>query len=232
MPNQYQTKPLDPLQEKWFDFVREEYVSLRAEVSDSLKNQQSIINYGLASIGVLIGFSANLWGKERFIEGIYIFFIPFICNLIILIWNGEVRRMSRAGQYIKSIEDKVHDELKQSPFIINRSLNWETYLRQPKQASQKQNMKMKMKNLLLFLFQKNKNNKINSNYIAIILMFAMLSVFSIALGVIHSYSAGDYPSIITWLHHNYRLSITYLSILVINVLAFTYHYRYFQKAKK
>lgn len=63
---------------KWFDIVMQEYNSLRAESGDSLKNQQSIINYGLTAIGVLIAFSANLWGKEQIVESIYVFIHPFL----------------------------------------------------------------------------------------------------------------------------------------------------------
>src|SRR5690606_32851896 len=117
---------------KWFDMVMQEYNSLRNESADSLKNQQSIINYGLAAIGVLIAFSASLWGKEKIVEIIYVIFIPFLCNLIILIWNGEVRRMSRAGQYIKRIEDKVLQEFSKEANISIPALEWETFLRKPK----------------------------------------------------------------------------------------------------
>lgn len=155
---------------KWFDIVIQEYNSLRNESADALKHQQAIINYGLTAIGVLIAFSANLWGKEKVVESVFVIFIPFMCNLIILIWNGEVRRMSRAGQYIKRIEDKIHNELSARTRIDEYALEWETFLRKPKiEANEEKKKRSKIMKILLwfvgifsFLFQKNqeKNNKL------------------------------------------------------------------------
>ncbi|WP_108669958.1 hypothetical protein [Peribacillus acanthi] len=233
---------------KWFDIVIGEYNSLRNESADSLKNQQSIINYGLTAIGVLIAFSANLWGKESIVEAIYVIFIPFMCNLIILIWNGEVRRMSRAGQYIKQIEDKIHNEISIRSNIMERSLNWETFLRAPKDVEIKEENQTRIKRIISsiegffsFIFQKEqeKNNKIKSNYIAIIIMFGTLSILSILLGIGHNFSMFEKDSLLNgtglfekWMTTKKWWLIIYCSLLVINYLFFVYHYRYFQKVKK
>jgi hypothetical protein len=239
---------LDAYQLKWFDIVLQEYNSLRTEVSDSLKNQQSIINYGLTAIGVLIAFTANLWGKEFIVEMIYVFFVPFLCNLIILIWNGEVRRMSRAGQYIKGIEDKIDKTLSKSTSINMPALNWETYLRQPKAveiSNEKTNPLRKMfrfiTKIFSFLFKKSElgNNKIKSNYIAIIIMFWILSILSILLAFGHNYSMYrpltieiGIDSFLFWIYNNTILISIYAMLFIVDILFFIYHYRYFQKAKK
>ncbi|MGG3468778.1 hypothetical protein ABES02_15015 [Neobacillus pocheonensis] len=234
---------------KWFDIVMEEYNSLRNESSDALKHQQSIINYGLTAIGVLIAFSANLWGKEKIVESIFVLFIPFMCNLIILIWNGEVRRMSRAGQYIKSIEDKIHNEFIRSANISERSLEWETFLRKPKDRDSDHPETESSRNrviswtlgLFSFLFKNDKeaNNKIKSNYIAIIIMFGGLSILSILLGFGHDLSmfkkgtkvAGQ-ELWLSWLDKNLWWLVIYTFLLLVDFLSFVYHYRYFQKVKK
>ncbi|MFP7298320.1 hypothetical protein [Neobacillus niacini] len=234
---------------KWFDIVIQEYNSLRGESAESLKHQQSIINYGLTAIGVLIAFSANLWGKEKIVETIYMVFIPFMCNLIILIWNGEVRRMSRAGQYIKRIEDKIHKELFLRTGISEYALEWETFLRKPKHEeileleSQSRIMKTLswFAGIFSFLFQKDqeKNNKIKSNYIAIIIMFGVLSILSIMLGFGHDFSLFAKETNLEgeklWLKwisdHGWRL-VLYCVVLLLDFLFFVYHYRYFQKVKK
>lgn len=233
---------------KWFDIVMQEYNSLRAESGDSLKNQQSIINYGLTAIGVLIAFSANLWGKEQIVESIYVLFIPFLCNLIILIWNGEVRRMSRAGQYIKRLEDKIQKEFSEKYKISEPALEWETFLRKPKDVETDQEQETgKIKkffkaigSLFSFLIRgKEENNKIKSNYIAIIIMFGSLSIMSILLGFSHKFSSFKRESLLNgqellnqWITIDFWWLIGYLVILLIDFLAFVYHYRFFQKVKK
>lgn len=235
---------------KWFDIVLQEYNSLRNECADSLKSQQSIINYGLTAIGVLIAFSANLWGKEQIVESIYVLFIPFICNLIILIWNGEVRRMSRAGQYIKRIEDKINKAFSGKISLTEPALEWETYLRKPKEKSEP-SFKQKgisFKKILSstviifsFLFQKGKekNNKIKSNYIAIIVMIGGLSTLSILLGFGHNFSTFKEQSGIEgqqlfkhWITSEIWSLGIYAIIFILDLLFFVYHYRYFEKVKK
>lgn len=217
---------------KWFDMVMQEYNSLRNESADSLKNQQSIINYGLAAIGVLIAFSASLWGKEKIVEIIYVIFIPFLCNLIILIWNGEVRRMSRAGQYIKRIEDKVLQEFSKEANISIPALEWETFLRKPKLPETPEKAKTKK------AVRTHKDNKIKSNYIAIIIMFGGLSIFSIILGTVHNYGMTNIPAsmqvagLMYWLKTEYVPLILYALIFAADIFLFIYHYRYFQKVKK
>lgn len=234
---------------KWFDIVIEEYNSLRNESSDALKHQQSIINYGLTAIGVLIAFSANLWGNEAIVEVIFVLFIPFLCNLIILIWNGEVRRMSRAGQYIKRIEDKILAEFSGKLSNDVPALEWETYLRRPKlleepparQLNRIQKAVNRIENFILFLLQKGEdnNNKIKSNYIAIIFMFGGLSLFSVLLGFGHNFSMfkGEFGSGAEglwkmWLSTELGTKLLYLLSLFLNFIFFVYHYRYFQKVKK
>lgn len=233
---------------KWFDIVMEEYNSLRDESSNSLQHQQSIINYGLTAIGVLIAFGANLWSKDHIVESIFVFFIPFLCNLIILIWNGEVRRMSRAGQYIKLIEDKINRQISKEANITELALEWETYLRKPKEATsvpEDVNWLQRILNSIVsffsFLFERNqeKNNKIKSNYIAIIIMFGVLSILSIFLGFGNNYSIFLRTSSLTgmelfhsWMMKEIKLISLYLICFVIDVFCFMYHYRYFNKVKK
>lgn len=189
---------------------------------------------------MLIAFSANLWGKEQIVEMIYVIFIPFLCNLIILIWNGEVRRMSRAGQYIKNIEEKVHNELSSKAKIDIPALEWETFLRNPKASTHVEKVNPTSKNRINRLLKKDskKDNKIKSNYIAIIMMFGGLSMFSISLGFVHNYSMYrsekgiSFSKLNDWLNGEFFWIIVYILLLIIDFFIFVYHYRYFQKVKK
>ncbi|WP_316572270.1 hypothetical protein [Neobacillus sp. YIM B06451] len=233
---------------KWFDIVLTEYDSLRNESANALQHQQSIINYGLTAIGVLIAFGANLWAKDHIVESLFIFFIPFLCNLIILIWNGEVRRMSRAGQYIKLIEDKINLQISKEANIPELALEWETYLRRPKKTTsilKSENWLQRIINSITsffsFLFKDNeeRNNKIKSNYIAIIIMFGVLSILSIFLGFGNNYSIFFKNSSLTgvelfhsWVLEEFKLITVYVICFVIDIFCFIYHYRYFNRVKK
>ena len=48
----------------WIEVAMIEYQTLRDEILLSFENQQQILNYGIASIGIAIGFGASKWEVE------------------------------------------------------------------------------------------------------------------------------------------------------------------------
>lgn len=185
----------------WVEVAMEEYKSLRGEVSDSLKNQQSIINYGITAIGLVIGFGANLWKESIPADAIFFIVIPILCHLIILLWNGEVNRMSRAGNFIKEIEGKINRVVKsKSPEIHEDALSWENWLRKYK--------------------DKNKTNKVNWNYYSLITLFLFIDIVAVVLGLLHNVevSKGKWEA--------YLIVFTF-----INLSVYSMHYVIFRKVK-
>jgi hypothetical protein len=200
---------------KWFDIVLCEYSSLRTESIESLRNQQAVISYGLTVIGVLIGFTGGIWMKKTIVEIIYIIFIPFLCNFIILIWNGEVNRMSRAGRYIKEIEDKVNQMVKTHLKINKPALYWETYLRE-----------QKIQGRMIT------NNKKKRNYYAILGMFGLLSYLSVVIGVFHNYMVYD-KDVLSWIYSlDKPFIVLTISVLLLITGGFIHHVNYFIRVKK
>jgi hypothetical protein len=200
---------------KWFDIVLCEYNSLRTEAIESLKSQQSIINYGLTVIGVLIGFTGSIWMQKTIVEIIYIVFIPFLCNFITLTWNGEVNRMSRAGRYIKQIEDKINRMVKTQLQIDEPALYWESYLRELKKEG-----------------RVTTNNKRKRNYFAILGMFGLLSYLSVLIGIFHNYIVYNNSESL-WIHSlNKPFILITLIVLILNTCGFIHHVKYFIRVKK
>lgn len=188
----------------WIEVAMEEYKSLRGEISDSLKNQHSIINYGITAIGLVIGFGANLWKETIPADIIFLIVIPILCHLIMLVWNGEVNRMSRAGNFIKDIEGKINTVVKSmSPEIEEEALSWETWLR-----------KYKDKN------KANKTNKTNWNYYSLITLFLFINIVSVVLGFSHNLyiSEGNWKA---W----------FILFTLLNFSIYSMHYVIFRRVK-
>jgi hypothetical protein len=188
---------------KWFDIALEEYKSLRGEVSDALKNQQSIVNYGLGAVGIVLGFGANRWDDGIVVEILFTLFIPMICNLVIFVWSGEVNRMSRAGLFIRDLERKINEEAGRQLGVSREALSWETWLR---------------------TFKKNSpSRKTLYNYLAIIFMFMLISAVASGIGLYH-YCQGSHAHAAWWL-------ALFTTSAATNLALFGYHFRYLLKVK-
>lgn len=109
----------------WLSAAIEEYKTLREECLMRLKNQQSILTFGTAIIGLIISAAINSWEKYPLPEIIFLFLVPTVIYLIIMIWLGEVARMFRAGRFLCNVEDKINKQLQGT----EKALTWENWLR-------------------------------------------------------------------------------------------------------
>jgi hypothetical protein len=114
-----------------------EYESVRAESIESFRTAQSIIQWTLASYGVLFGagfltMQVDIAPQFRFTAdlGTVVIFaaLPGLVTAATWQWLGEITRMERAGAYLRGLEAALrkHRQPKAPwPYV----LNWETYLR-------------------------------------------------------------------------------------------------------
>ena len=115
-------------QKDWLSLVTEEYKSARQESLDTGNNAQSILRFGIATIGIVISAGLNLWEKSPIPDFIFLVFNPILCYLILTMWIGEFARRIRAGHFIiKEIEKKVNSEFPNLPPAIT----FETWIRTP-----------------------------------------------------------------------------------------------------
>src|SRR5207253_2376382 len=82
----------------WTDLALEEYRALRAEVVATMQTQGNSLSFGSATLGLVAAGAFNVW-KEAFLTTvIFMFVVPFVCSLVLIIWMGEVTMMHRAGE--------------------------------------------------------------------------------------------------------------------------------------
>lgn len=125
------------------EILLKEYDTLRNEILTAMTNRNSILTYGLATIGILYtGVAALDKSSDNSIFSIIILMVvsPVLCVFISLNWLGEYERMQRAGSFIVDLEKRIN--LIKSKVI----LSWETNLR-----SQKKHMKYPYHSTTLFL---------------------------------------------------------------------------------
>ncbi len=106
-----------------------EYRSLREEIITAMHARNSILSFGLATIGVMFSAIAAIFvsGSNTMFSGLVLFIIvPLIVVFILLIWLGEYQRMHRAGKHMISLEERIN--------LIQKKeiLTWETMLRDRK----------------------------------------------------------------------------------------------------
>ncbi|MEI7661334.1 MAG: hypothetical protein WCK34_04020 [Bacteroidota bacterium] len=142
---------------KWFELVMEEYRAIKQEIAITLTNMQTVLNFGLATIGVLILAAATIISQIEITGIIFLFVVPIVSYFIVIIWIGELERITRAGFVIRSIEKKVNK------FFSDEALIWEGWMRG--------------------VYDKKKKSKwLSSNYTSIIFLFNLISILSIAIG--------------------------------------------------
>ena len=159
------------------DFINvamEEYKTLREEINTAMSNQQSILNYGIASMSVIIAFSSSNWQEKLVIDLILILLVPVICLAISTIWLGEVNRVARAGNFLVEKEREINRLMKDvapksSDGAPTDALMWENYLR---------------------YIKKNPSNKAIKtlwNYRAILVLLFTFGLGSITMGMYHNF---------------------------------------------
>lgn len=159
----------------WTEVAMQEYQTLRDEILLAFQTQQQILNYGITSIGIVIGFATSRWDEKLIVDILLLVLVPMISHLVTLIWNGEINRISRAGQFIKNKEETINKYVMSKCDALDEPLNWETWLRSYK--NNKQNFKTKW------------------NYYAILSILFLINFSSVVLGFIHIISVNKWKYI-------------------------------------
>lgn len=126
------------------DLVVQEYISLRNESLAAKQNQQSILQWSLATVGIGIAAvftttavlfdpktTSRLWMllADAVILGVA---VPLLVGFAFGIWLGEVDRMERAGNYLRDREQSMRDHHQMNPSSGSRFLpHWEMSLKHP-----------------------------------------------------------------------------------------------------
>lgn len=106
-----------------------EYETLRQESLNTINNRNTILSFGLATIGAIFVGSIVTYstGTYLLISGLLlIIVIPVISIFVLFIWLGEYERMQRAGRFLVELERKINKE------ASKELLTWETRLRKNK----------------------------------------------------------------------------------------------------
>ena len=116
------------MEPQWFDTITEEYKSLRTESLEALRRQATVLQVGLALIGVLLaaGFSGYEDIPDPLVWVLFGLIIPVLSYTILFIWLGEVERMARAGYYLTGLEKKINNSFSHP----REALEWEQWLRE------------------------------------------------------------------------------------------------------
>lgn len=111
------------------EIMLEEYKTLRQESLNAMNNRNTILSFGLATIGAVFAGSIVAYTDSAYplISSLaLILVIPAISSFILLMWLGEYERMQRAGKFLVELEGKINKE------ASKKLLTWETQLRYKK----------------------------------------------------------------------------------------------------
>ena len=153
----------------WLELALTEYRALRDEILTTMETQQGTLRFGTATLSILVVGTLNVWDEKLVAALAFLFAIPFLTNLMITIWMGEVTRMMRAGDHLARIETELRAVYPEIPSPIMR---WETGLRDPRSPTTRYKRHYEW------------------NYLAIILIFWTMAVASMAVGVYRGLSGG------------------------------------------
>lgn len=160
--------------------MMEEYKSLRSESLQSMRNRNSILTFGLGTIGLIFHAGISILNtQDVFSFLIFSFFIPVLSLLLLVLWMGEAERMSRVGVYLVDFEKKVN-EIFENDEQLRQLLHWETWLREFKQS-------------------KNRTNQLLYPYLAVLILFLGISISSYIFILIYSHFNEQYMSINVWI---------------------------------
>jgi hypothetical protein len=134
-----------------------------------METQVGTLRLGTAALSILVIGAFSIWEDMLVTTLAFLFAVPFVSKLVLTIWIGEVTRMMRAGDHLREVEDTFHDRF---PALHAPVMQWETNLRNP--AAGRTRWK----------------RHYEWNYLAIVLMFWLIAVASIALGVYRGASGG------------------------------------------
>lgn len=146
----------------WLELALAEYNALREEILTTMQTQQGTLRFGTATLSILVIGALNVWDDELVASLAFLFAIPFLANLVITIWMGEVTRMMRAGDHLAEVEARFQGLYPDMPSPIMR---WEGGLRDPRSPTTRH------------------KSHYEWNYLAIVLIFWTMAFASMAVGV-------------------------------------------------
>lgn len=136
------------------EILIKEYETLREEVLTTMQVRNSILSFGLATIGVILTAAIALVGNSALLSGLVLSaIVPSISIFILFMWLGEYQRMQRAGRFLVELEKKINE------IAAGELLTWETSLR-----SQRRHMRYP--------------------YNTTVMMITIISVMSFSIGII------------------------------------------------
>jgi positive regulator of sigma E activity len=109
---------------RWLTAVLAEYQSLRTESLQAQRAQQTILQYGMTGVAILIGLALQLEAELLAIL-LLLYMVPLLTIVIIIVWFTEIFRSIRAGNFIAALEEKVNRVLGGNAL----ALEWESWLR-------------------------------------------------------------------------------------------------------
>ena len=153
----------------WLELALAEYQALREEILTTMETQQGTLRFGTATLSILVVGALNVWDDKLVTALAFLFVIPFLANLVITIWMGEVTRMMRAGDHLAEVETRFQAVYPEMPYPV---MGWERGLRDPRSPTTRHKRHYEW------------------NYLAIILMYWTMAVASLAVGVYRGLSGG------------------------------------------
>lgn len=113
-----------------FDLLKEEFISLRAEIAQSITFQHRILIAGYAASGAIVSILVSVWVrfsddalKNEVWLGLMI--VPFVLLAMIALWTVECNRMVRASYYIGEV---LWGEMC-ATVAYERGADWERWIR-------------------------------------------------------------------------------------------------------
>lgn len=138
------------------EIMLKEYETLRQEILTAMSSRNSILSFGLATIGAIFtaGIAAYTADTYSLLSSLMLMLaVPAISTFVLFIWLGEYQRMQRAGKFLVDIERRINEE------ASKELLTWETHLR-----AQRRHMKYP--------------------YNTTVMLLTVISVISLAIGLV------------------------------------------------
>lgn len=130
------------------ELVVQEYLSLRNESLAAKQNQQSILQWSMATVGIGVAavfatsallFDPKTHARQWILLADVVIFgvaIPVLAALAFAIWLGELERMERAGMYLRAREQSLNGRSRLGPASVSKPeamklILWESLLDHP-----------------------------------------------------------------------------------------------------
>jgi hypothetical protein len=193
--------PDPPSGDYWLDSSLKEYEALRAECLVSISTQQTILGFGIATLGLVIGAGIGLQNQISVMTFGLIFglFVPLFSGTVLTIWSGEVLRMVRAGDAVARLEEEINNYGHREFGWTRPALTWETALRglDGDQSTRR-------------------SRAFVPNIESVVLAFVLIAGIGIAMAFLKDRDAGNGIATSTWVFLGFSLALGTLVGLFMN----------------